>query len=118
MQAILATDSLGQLLTVFLIFVFVLFITAFTTKWIVNFQKEKSIGENITVVEAKKIAPNKLIEIVKIGNDYFALALGKDEVSVISKLEEDSLIFPQGAQEKISFKEFFKKARDDGDNNN
>ncbi len=118
MHAILATDSLGQLITVFLIFVFVLLITAFTTKWIVNYQKDKSIGENITVVEVKKIAPNKLIEIVKIGNDYFALALGKDEISVISKLEDDSLNFQTGATEKLSFKEFFQKARDDGDNNN
>lgn len=104
-------SSVGQLITVLLIFVFVLVITTFTTKWIGNYQKEKAPGENIEVVESKRIAQNKFVEIVRIGDRYFALALGKDTVSEIAEISKDSLQFKEIPKEKISFKDFLNKAK-------
>lgn len=107
--------AIGELIVVILIFIFVLFITAVTTRWIANFQKEKSVGENISIIETKKIAPNKLIEIVRIGDKYYALALGKDEVSLIDELPEESVNIPTATQESFSFKEILNKVKETGE---
>ena len=108
-------SSVGQLITVLLIFVFVLVITAFTTKWIGNYQNEKALGENIVVLETKRISQNKIMEIVRVGDKYFAIALGKDEVTLIGEISEDSLKFPEVSKEAFSFKEFLNKAKENGD---
>ena len=50
-MAILLTgsDAYAQLITVLIIFVAVLAVTAYTTKWIANYQKKQGIGQNIEV---------------------------------------------------------------------
>lgn len=111
-------SSIGQLIAVLLIFVFVLVLTAWVTKWIANYQKDKSLGDNVEIIETKRIATNKVIEIVRIGDRYFALALGKDEANLISELDKDSLSFNEGTKTSFSFKEFLEKARDNGEDIN
>ncbi len=106
-------SSFVQFLTVLAIFVFVLAITVFTTRLVGGFQKKTMTGSNIAVLETCRIAPNKLIEIVKIGNRYFALALSKDSVETITELSEDEITIPdQTGMMPMSFKELFDKARE------
>lgn len=107
----------GQLITVLLIFVFVLAITAFTTKWIGNYQKEKTPGENIVVLETKRIQQNAVIEIVRIGDRYFAIAVSKDNVTMLTELSKDSLQYPDNPVNNFTFKDFLNKAKDNGENN-
>jgi len=111
-------SSVGQLVVVLLIFVFVLAITAWVTKWIANYQKEKAPGENILVLESKRVAQNKFVEIVKIGDKCFALGIGKDEITVIGEINEDSLQHMEVTGGTFSFKDFLNKAKDDGVTNN
>ena len=120
MNVILASTTGGALQTivVFLIFVFVLALTYFVTKWIANYQKEKAPGENIVILEAKRIAPGKLIEVVKIGDKCFAVGIGKDEVTFLGEVNEDSLKYDAIPQGTFSFKDFLNKARDDGETDN
>ena len=120
MKVILVSTAggIGQLITVLLIFVFVLALTFFVTKWIANYQKEKAPGENIVILESKRIAPGKLIEVVRIGDRCFAIAIGKDEVTTIGEINEDSLNYESMPQGTFSFKDFMNKARDDGETDN
>ena len=100
-----STSSAVQFITVLLIFAFVLFICFFTTKFVGNFQKERLSGSNI--------AQNKYIQIVKIADRYFAIAVCKDTVTTISEIPADSISFPEEQTEKISFKDFLKKAKEE-----
>ncbi|MBO7333759.1 MAG: flagellar biosynthetic protein FliO [Lachnospiraceae bacterium] len=110
-------SSAGQLITVLLIFAFVLFITWFATRFVGNFQKERMEGANITVVETQRIAPNKYIQIVKIGDRYFAIAVCKDSVTTISEISSESLDLSNTEKEKFSFKEFLNKAKEEEKDN-
>lgn len=110
-------SDVGQLIVVVLIFIFVLVLTAWVTKWIGNYQKDRAPGENVEILETKRIAPNKLIEIVRIGDRYFALALGKEETTLISEIDKSSLNFIVGEKTSFSFKEFLEKAKDNGEEN-
>ncbi len=111
---ILTAESMGQFIAVFLIFIFVLAVTFFTTRFIGNYQKEKLNGSNIKVVETQNIALNKYIQLVKIGDRYFALAVSKDSVTTIAEIPAESLSFTDnGNTSKFSFKEFLAKAKEE-----
>ncbi len=84
-------QSFIQLLGVLLIFVFVLFITYFVTKWIGNFQKLQIHRGSLRVVESIQIAANKYIQIIKVGDVYLVIAVGKDEVTMLTQLTGEQL---------------------------
>lgn len=104
-------DSIASFFTVLVIFIFILVITYFTTRYIANYQKGKFGGKNIKVIESARLTTNKFLQIVQIGEEYFAIALGKDEVTFISKLDKDNLNLTEVDADLPGFKEIFEKAK-------
>ena len=104
-------DSIASFFTVLVIFIFILVITYFTTRYIANYQKGKFGGKNIKVIESARLTTNKFLQIVQIGDEYFAIALGKDEVTFISKLDKDNLNLTEVDADLPGFKEIFEKAK-------
>ena len=86
-----SVQSAFQLIGVLLIFVFVLVITYFTTRFIAGYQKVQSQGRNLKVVETLRLVNNKYLQIVKAGEKYLVIAIGKDEVRLLATLSEDEL---------------------------
>ena len=79
-------EAFAQLLTLLIIFIFVLAVTYYVTRFVGNYQKNKLSGSNINILETMRIANNKYIQIVKIGSRVFAIAVAKDTVSYIKNL--------------------------------
>lgn len=106
-------NGFAQFVTVLLIFVGVLFLTYFSTRWIASYQKGRMYSSNITVVETFKITANKYIQIVRIGERYFAIAVGKDEVTLLGELKEDELTLQEVSQATPAedFKNILEKAK-------
>lgn len=105
-------ESFAQVITVLIIFVFVLGLTYFVTRWIASYQKGKMSSNNIETIEAHRIAQNRHIQIVRIGEKYFALGIGKDEVHVISELSKDELILrEENAKAFPDFKQLLNRAK-------
>ncbi|MCQ2523938.1 MAG: flagellar biosynthetic protein FliO [Lachnospiraceae bacterium] len=109
----MAGSATVQFISVFIIFILVLVITYYTTRWVANFQKEKSTGENVKVLETTRIAQNKFIQIVEIGDKCIAYAVCKDSVTVLAEISKDSLKLSEDNKEAFSFKDFLNKARED-----
>ena len=84
-------ESFFQLIGVLLIFLFVLVITYFTTKWIAGYQKGVMCNKNIRVIETFRMNNNKFIQIVQIGEKYLAVAVCKDTMNVLTELTEEQL---------------------------
>ena len=104
------TDSYVQFVTVLLLFVFVLAITAFVTKWIGGYQKGRSVGKNMELVEALRLSNNKYVQIIRIGRKYLALAVCKDTVTMLSEIPEEDLDFPEGSTgSALGFKDVLAK---------
>lgn len=104
-------SSAGQLITVLLIFAFVLAITYLTTRYIGGLEKNKTQGSNISIIESQPISQNKYIQIVRITDRYFAIAVCKDNVTMISEISGDAISEIGTPGEKFSFKEFLEKAK-------
>lgn len=90
-----SANGIAQFLTVVFLFLFVLAITFFTTRWMGNYQKSKSLGANIEVVETCRISVNKYVQIIRIGEKYFAVGSGKEEVTFLCELEEKDIHLPE-----------------------
>lgn len=101
--------SYAQFITVLLIFVVVLGITAVVTKWMASYQKQQSRNENIEVIETTRIANNKYIQIIRAGEKYMVIAVCKDTVTMLGEVSEDSLKTSESVQ-SFGFKELLDKA--------
>ena len=84
-------ESFMQLIGVLVIFVVVLVLTYLTTRFIAGYQKGHSFNKNLQVIETLKITTNKYIQIVRAGEEYLVIAIGKDEVRLLTKLNEEQL---------------------------
>ncbi len=99
----------AQLITVLLVFVAVLGITAATTRWIANYQKQQGAGGNIQVIETARISGNKYVQIVRVGETYKVIAVCKDSVTLLGEVPSEQLhLDPAGRNP--SFKELLDKA--------
>ena len=94
MNMILATSSLEsfiQLITVLVIFIFVLILIYFTTRWMAGIQKRSSFNKNLRIIETINVGNNKILSIVAVGRKYIAVSIGKDEVNFLTELTEADL---------------------------
>ena len=102
-----------QLVVILIIFIFVLVATYFTTKWIGKSGAIQSASPNIRVKETFKIAPNKYIQIIELGDKYYAIGVSKDNITFLTELSEGQLdLTPiESGKGSGSFKDFFEKVR-------
>lgn len=84
-------DSFVQLITVLIIFVFVLILTYFTTRWMAGIQKGRSFNKNLRIIETISVGNNKMISIVEAGKKYIVVSIGKDDVNYLTELKEEEL---------------------------
>lgn len=118
MQCILSASStlsdILQLLFMLVAFVVVLFAACYTTKFMAKKGFIQPKTNNIEVKEMYRISPNKVIQIVRIGTKYIAIAVGKDEITYLTELTEEQLDFTVQNNEinGFSFSEVFKQMKE------
>lgn len=105
-------DSYIQFITVLILFVGVLALTYLVTRWIARYQKEKAGSGNLEVIETCRIAQNKYIQIIRAGEKYLVVALGKDEIHMLSELTREEISFRESGQEQeLDFASIFDKVK-------
>ncbi len=107
-----STNAYLQFMTVLILFVFILVITFWVTKWIAGYQKGRTINKNMELIETFQLTNNKYIQIIRVGQKYLAVAIGKDSVTMLAEVPEEELILSSddgGAQ--AGFKELFEKVQ-------
>ncbi|MCM1121441.1 MAG: flagellar biosynthetic protein FliO [Eubacterium sp.] len=112
-------DSYVQFMTVLLLFLFVLVITYWVTKWTAGYQKNQNTNANMELLDIIRLSNNKYIQIIRIGRKYLAVAICKDTVTMLTEIPEQDLVFSdrntskgQGFKdvlEKIQKKNFLEK---------
>ena len=110
-----AISAVAQIITLILIFIFVLALTYFTTRFVGHYQKLRMSGSNIQIMETFRISTSKYIQIVKIGKKYFAIAVCKDTVTYLCELDGEDLIYNSVSTESHSdnFKAILDKLKKD-----
>ena len=107
-------ESVVQFLTVFLVFLLVLALTYFTTRFVGNFQKSATINKNFEAIETYKIANGKYLQLVRIGEKYYAIAIGKDTVTTVCEIPKEDIVIKSSTdivQGADSFKTIMENAK-------
>ncbi len=80
-----------ELIAVLIVFIFVLAATYYVTKWIGKSGVVQTQSNNIKVIETFKIAQNKYIQIIQLGDRYYSIAVTKDNITFLAALDEEQL---------------------------
>lgn len=106
-------NSFLQFCTVLFIFVLVLGITWVATKWIAHVQNGQTAhSTNIEVIETYRLTANKYIQIVRTGEKYFAVAICKDTVTMLTEIPAEQIHLPdKSAGTMPDFKKIFEMAK-------
>lgn len=105
-------DSVVQFFTVLFIFVFVLGITYFTTRYIAGIQKDTYKTANMELIETLRISNNKYLQIVRAGEKYFCMAVCKDTVTMLGEIQKEEMVFQENnANVPMSFQDVLEKMK-------
>ena len=105
-------ESVLQFLTVLVIFVFVLGITYISTRYVAGIQKEQYKTGNMELVETLRISNNKYLQIVRIGNKYFCMAVCKDTVTMLGEIQKEEMVFHENnVNASIDFQKILEKMK-------
>ena len=112
MQLTGRVDSAAQFITVVILFIIVLAITAFTTRWIAGYQKQQNINGNIEVIDTQRIANGKYLQIIRAGEKYIVIAVCKDTVTMLTEVQKEQIITKEtGSIGVDGFSELFEKVK-------
>ena len=112
-------SSVWNIISLILIFIFVLALAYFSTKIIAKYQSNTlNSKSNIKIIESFRVGNNKYIAIAEIAGQYYALAIGKDEINLIGTLDKDNIIDRQSTYNvnKTSFKDILSKVKNNNSN--
>ncbi|MSS63000.1 flagellar biosynthetic protein FliO [Velocimicrobium porci] len=101
-------ESLFNLFGILLVFLFILGLSYLVTKFIGKSNLLQQKNKNIQIIETYKIAPNKYIQIVRIGEKYLALGIGKEEIEFLTEIPNDQLLLESFSNQSPDSPELFK----------
>ncbi|MCR4802210.1 MAG: flagellar biosynthetic protein FliO [Lachnospiraceae bacterium] len=107
------TDNYLRLIGTLFVFVVVLVVAYYVTRWIGQKEQGRFGEKNIRIIEGYRMGTNKSVQIVKVGNKYFVLGVGKDEISYLGEVNEEELVFPENTIKPLpEFKDILAKAKE------
>lgn len=109
-------DSVWQLVSLVLILVIILVAAYYTSRFIGGMKLGQMKKSNFQVIDSYRVTPNKALQIVKIGNKYVVISIGKDNISYITELDESEVVIKEPYQGgKQSFKQILDKLKNNNE---
>lgn len=109
-------DSILQLVGLVVLLIIILVAAYYTSKFIGGIKLGQMKKSNFQVIDSYRVTPNKALQIVKIGNKYVVVAIGKDNINFITELDESEVIVRESHQgEKQSFKQILEKLKNNNE---
>lgn len=105
-------DSVIQFITVLLIFVFVLGVAYFTTRYVAGIQKDKYKTGNMELIETLRISNNKYLQIVRVADKFFCMAVCKDTVTMLGEIRKEDMVFYENSMNSnLNFQDIFERIK-------
>lgn len=84
-------QSIIELLGLIIVFVIVLVVCYYTTKFVAGKQLGQKKMGNFEIVETFAISQNKYLQLIRMGNKYVVISVSKDSVRFITELDENEV---------------------------
>ncbi|MFI3230414.1 MAG: flagellar biosynthetic protein FliO [bacterium] len=85
-------SMVGSFLSLILIFIFVLVLAFYTTKFIGSSKAKMMSKGNIKFIETVSVGGISQLHIIKVGSQYFLISSSKDGIRMLSEISGDELI--------------------------
>ena len=100
-----SSSSWLQLLGTLLLFLFIVVICFYTTKYVAGRQIKQMRNSNFRVIDTYRVTTNKYLQLINIGKQYVVIAVTKDNISVITTLNEEEITLPEDGKPATNFKD-------------
>lgn len=115
-QGVSSYDSIWQLVGLVSLLIIILVAAYYTSKFIGGIKLGQMKKSNFQVIDTYRVTPNKALQIVKIGNKFVVIAIGKDDIHLITELDESEVMIRESQQaEKQSFKQILDKLKNNNE---
>jgi flagellar protein FliO/FliZ len=85
-------NNVVELITVLVIFLFVLGITYYVTRWIAGYQKTHTAQGNLSVLEVIRVSNSQTVQLLRLGKDqYVVVGVSKDQMTLLATLTKDEV---------------------------
>ncbi len=85
----IGTNVIWQTIKLIAIFLLILLLAYYATKFVARFHNNSLNGKtNLRIMESMSLGNNKFLAVVEINGVYYALGIGKDEITFIDKLSD------------------------------
>ncbi len=109
-------DSVWQLVGLVALLIIILVAAYYTSKFIGGIKLGQMKKSNFQVIDTYRVTPNKALQIIKVGNKYVVIAIGKDDIHLITELDESEVMLRESYQgEKQSFKQILDKLKNNNE---
>lgn len=102
-----------QLILLIIIFIFVIFLAYYSTKFIASFKIKNMTKNNMKILETISIGYNN-IHIIQVNKQYFLISSSKEGVRMLSEIDGTDLIIQNNLQNvpfEKHFKQYLKKSK-------
>ncbi len=111
-----AVNNFARFVSLLLIFILVLVVCYYTTRFVAKSQKGLRSGGNLELMESISLGGNRYLQLVRAGGHYMVLALGKESVQLLCELEAEEV--HSVAKTEGGFLEILKRAKEKSEDKN
>lgn len=99
-------NSVLQVVGLLLVFIIILVVTYYTTKFVAGVKMGVTKNSNFKVLETYRLSQTKYLQLIQIGTRYFVIAVSKDHVEFLAELNEgDIFMEDRSLQPSSNFKD-------------
>jgi flagellar protein FliO/FliZ len=107
--------TVGQFFYMLIVFVVVLGLAYFTTRFVASAKMGRMGGRrNLEVVESMGVGAQSFIHIVRTGDKYVLIGVTRGQVTMLGDIDKEQLILPEGGT-AVTFESFLNKYRNKKD---
>ena len=87
-----AVNNFARFITMLIIFILVLVLTYYTTRFVAGAKKGSLKTGNMELLESLQLGGGKYLQLLRLGSRYIVLAVTKDHVEMLTELDADEYI--------------------------
>ncbi len=70
-------------------------------------QMKRQVGANMAIIEVLPVGQHKTLQLVRVGNDYMVIAVTRDRITFIERVDEATITLQDGSENIVPFSNFF-----------
>ncbi len=100
---------IGQFFLLIVVFVGILFLAYFSTKWIASAKMGLRKNNFISIVSTLPVGGSNSVQLIKAGERYFLIGVSKEKITYITEIDENDVPKYESEQVKFPFEKYFQE---------